>query len=441
MPTYSEANLSHYDMIDIVNPGGANGLPAQGAYRTRKMYKEVPYFLDLPAPLRSLYEKLYFGRVDRHQNGILVKCDTAGLKQVTTERQNVFVLNFVADAFADLNAHIQRVADHGYINTDSFYYKLTPLNGLERMNSRLSLVHRRWHANISQYINSNSYTKKKVTNFQSYVLTLLNFMKKGLHTLPLTTSGIVVSNRSSPMISGLSLELAEENYSVDQKKVRSFILDDNFRYFVRAARKYGFYVDRNGPWKITADPFSPPMLDYMLAYGVTEEAFFSTYYDRTYTLDLDHLKTALRAMYNEFVLHNPRVAVEADRGPSATAYCPGAVKTKTQYRERVTEQQLNDLGDLYWLELYFKLRLRESGLTLTVGEDKFRTMRDIYRSVGLQKATQYVNNEVKPYLYNVEINKLPLTTGAKPVRIGSVSDRPTVVVGYGNGNSSDGSSY
>jgi len=440
-------------MGELASPPGVNGLDALDAYRARKLYQDADYFLDLPAPLRSLYEKLYFGRVDAFQNGILVKCSTAGLKQVTTKGLNVFALDFVVDAFEDLRTHIQRVADHGFINADSFYYDLNPLNGLERIQPRLTKAHQKWHDTMNRYINSNSNTKKKVTDFRSYVVALLNFMERGIQDLPLTTTGIVVSNASSPMISGLSLELAKENYSVDQKKVRSFIFDNNFRYFVRAARKYGFYVDRNGPWKITADPFSGPMLDYMAAYGVTRDTFFSTYYDRTYTLDYDNLRTTLKKMYNQFVTQNPRLVLESVGG-AIGASCPNALQVETKYRKKVSDQDINNMGDIYWLELYFKLRAQECNIKFTNYEEKFRTMTDIYRSypqaaaagqsgtVGRHKAIMFINNEIKPYLYNLQINKLPLTTVEESIRIGSVSDRPTVVVGVdGTGTSGADPSY
>ena len=426
--------LRQYTMGQVASPAGTNGLPSREAYESRKQYKDVPYFLDLPEPIRSLYEKLYFGRVDNFQNGIMIKCNSAGLKQVPTTGQSVFALDFVADAFDDLKTHIQRVADHGLINSDSFYYQLTPLNGLERMQNRFGRIHQRWYDILSAYINSNSSTKARVTNFESFVVALLDFMKRGLLDLPLTMTGIVVSNTSSPMVSGLSLELSQENYSIDQNKVRNFIFDNNFRYFVRAARKYGFYVDRNGPWKITADPFSGPMLEYMATYGATEDTFFSTYYDRTYSLDYDYLQTTLLKLYNQFVTENPRVVLQ--RPASQSPSCPGALSVETVYRKRVDAQDLQALGEIYWLDLYFKLRAQETGVKFTDYDEKFRTMTDIYRSVGLDKAVRYINNEIKPYLYNLQINTLPLTEASGPVRIGTVNDRSTIVVGTSGGGSS-----
>jgi len=416
-------DLSQYTLSSIASPRGANTLGAQAAYESRKMYKEVPYFLNLPNPIRSLYDKLYFGRVDRYQNGILIKCDTELLKQVRTEGENVFVLNFVADAFEDLRDHLKRVGDHGLINTDSFYYELNPVGGLERMQNRFPVFYKTWNARLSARINSTTKGKMRVVDFPSYVEALLQYMDSGVTQMPITTTGIVVSNFSTPMIGGLSLELAGVNYSIDKPKVREYVFDSNFRYFVRAARKYGFYVDRNGPWKLTADVFSTPMLEYMLPYGVTKETFFDTYYNRTYTLDLDNLKRNLKDMYNQFVTDYPRVTIRS-RG---TVACPSGELVEKKLRRTASAEELEELGEVYWLDLYFKLRAKEAQVGFTQYRQKFTTVVELYKSLGVESALRYINNEIKPYLYSLKVGKIPLTKASGPIRIGTVSDAPTIV--------------
>jgi len=426
-----DPGIARYTFQELLSPEGENDMPAREAYEARKMYKDVPYFADLPSPLPSLYKKLYFGRVDTFQNGILIKCDSSLLKQINTTGQNVFVLNFVADAFADLRDHLQRVADHGLLNSNSFYTQLTPMNGLERMQDRFPKFYRVWSGAVGAQINSDSYTKRKVVDFRTYVRALLSYMEARLLPLPLTTTGLVVSNASTPMMSGLAIELAAEDYAVDKPKVKNYILDPNFRYFVRAARKYGFYVDRNGPWKLVADPLSAPMLAYLDAYGVTKETFFSTYYDRTYTLDYEDLHMSLMKMYNQFVIENPRVVIKS----FATVGCPSGERVEKKVRRQVNPADLHKMGEIYWLDLYFKIRIIETNVKFTSYHDKFQTMIDVYRAVGLEKALKFINNEIKPYLYSLQLEKSPLTKSSEPVRIGSVSDRPTAVVGMGGGSS------
>ena len=424
-------NVSRYTFQEITAPEGENAMPPREAYAARKMYKDVPYFIDLPNPLRSLYEKLYFGRVDTFQNGILIKCDSSLLKQINSRGDSVFALNFVADAFTDLRDHMRRVGDHGLLNAESFYYNLSPMNGLERMQNRFTKFYKLWSDVMGAQINSDAHKRQKVVDFRTYVEAVLSYMAARLLALPLTTTGFVVSNASTPMMSGISIEMAATDYAVDRPKVKNYILDPNFRYFVRAARKYGFYVDRNGPWKLVADPFSSPMLAYMSAYDVTKDTFFSTYYDRTWTLDYDHLQKSLKAMYNQFVVEHPTVVIKS----FGTVGCPGGEVIEKKVRRRVTDQMIAELGDIYWLDLYFRIRALETNTKFTNYSERFQTMTDVYRAVGREKAVKFINNEIKPYLYNLEVDKTSLTKTSGPVRIGSVSEGTTAVTGMRQGSS------
>jgi hypothetical protein len=119
-----------YSLGAVMNPDANNSLSSRQAFIKRKMYKDVPYFNNLPAPLRSWYDKLYFGRVDMIQNGIVVKREMSNLKQIKTATGNIFVLNFVADAFRDLRKNLRMVGDAALIDARSTYVTLDPVSGL-----------------------------------------------------------------------------------------------------------------------------------------------------------------------------------------------------------------------------------------------------------------------------------------------------------------------
>jgi len=131
-------------------------------------------------------------------------------------------------------------------------------------------------------------------------------------------------------------------------------------------------------------------------------------------------------MYNDFVRQYPRVK----KTTTSTVRCrqrnvTDRVKTSVT-RKPVTDQDLVDCGAMYWLDLYFKIRLHESGVRFTNYDHHVRTVRQVYRrsgpSVGIPNALRYINNEIKPYLYNLKVGAKSLTEGTGPVRIGSVKD-------------------
>jgi len=466
MPAQTTGSMVPYTPLEILTPRGSNSLRSEDAFYERKKYKETPYFGGLPNPLKSWYDKLYFGRVDTIQNGILVKNGMVNppgiMKKIETKTGNVFVLNFVADAFTDLRAHLKRVSTVGIINQSSLYNEIVPVEGYGDYTRNFRGLNDTWGRRFATRITSNKQIADRVLDFKTYMKELLNYRGSKVNEIPLTLSGYAVSNFASPMVSGLAVTLATENYGNDFIKFDKYILDPNFPYFVEAARKYGFYVDRNAPWKLIADPLSEPMLGYLSHYqyplmeeivdptdpaspsGVNKENFFSAYYRKTYLSDLAELQNTLLNMYNNFVDDYPRIVKET----TGTTQCPPRSKG-AGYKEIISRHTINiatleTYGDLYWLNIYFKIRIQEANLEYPHYKQKFNQVAQIYKVYGLERATRYINNEIKPYLYNLRLGKKGLTRDVGVVTIGTVKDAPTVVVGASDSGGSDmggGSSY
>jgi hypothetical protein len=402
-----------YSLKEIFNPRARNDRGVGINYNERKKYKNVPYFLEIPNPLDSWYDKNYFGRVDPIQNGIIVKNSTTQiyLRQIESKQKNVFVLNFVSDAFTGLRNHLNAVAATmpGQFS-DTFYQNIEPSKGLaDPWPQRKNLV-RTIRGRYANRIGTSATKSKKVVDFQSYVKHLLDFYESGILKNPLTLSGFAASRFSSPMMSGLSIELAKVPHDVDYNKVNKFIMDPTFRYFVKAARKYGFYVDRNAPWKITADPFSPPMLYYLGLRFVHKDRFFDHYYDRTHSLDLSSLQKDLVDMYNKFVQKYPVISESSPvlGGFDTGTRCRDLVPQK-EYRRSITISAAEGLGDIYWLDTYFKFRVKEAQLSFEDYDKKLKMAIDIHRIYDMEKAIRFINNEIKPYLYNMNAMRKGLT--------------------------------
>ena len=238
---------ANYTPLEVAYPLGSNdATSATFNFRERKKYKEVAYFLDLPTPLDSWYDKLYFGRVDIIQNGIIIKQDTSNLTQLGDTEQNVFVLDFVAQAFNDLRETLLGYGTSGLINTEgTIFYDISAVGGLYNYEKDLVQNRNQLLGAITAWIIGTPSANQRVTDFKSFLEELFDYLNANLHNLPLTLSGYVTSNSSNPMISGLAIELTKDDYGDDYRKLQGYILDPNFRFFVKAARRHGFYVDRN----------------------------------------------------------------------------------------------------------------------------------------------------------------------------------------------------
>ena len=95
-----------FNVDDLTNPQGKNGLSSFAAYYQKLLYKEAIYPPNLWDPLDTWYDKQYYGRVDAVQNSIFPNPNR--FKAIpSAAKPNILALNFVADAFEALSRHME----------------------------------------------------------------------------------------------------------------------------------------------------------------------------------------------------------------------------------------------------------------------------------------------------------------------------------------------
>jgi len=423
-------------------PFGRNEQSVVKNYYERQKYRYGTYFKNLPKPIDTLYDKVYYGKVDRFQNTIVPKKQSAYIKQVSYE-QNVFAFDFVADAFFKLQRNLKIAGDSGGIETEqSVLYDIQPqrawFNYERPYVAFLDPLFRMYNTYL-QSLDKKDFNK--IITFEDYLSTLMNFLRTGQYQRPISLTEYVLSRATSPNVSGLVIEISQDSYSDDANKFQKYFLDPNFSYFVRAARKFGFYVDKNGPWRLVADVFSPPMLEDLLVAdritGDIERNFFDTYYTRTYTLDLPYLQQRLLVEFNNFAETNHIIResvaglsyLGAGNGGVGNVACGPAHTNIIGYRSPQPAEIIDSLGDPYWLDFYFNLRMIESGVHYTNSSFLIDESVRVSSAYDYNRALIYINNLFKPYLYDERLFKKRLTGESATVRIGSVVDGPRAIVG------------
>ena len=242
-----------------------NNSRAFSAYVQRKDYKESAWQPEptWPSPIDLWYNKTFYGRLDVHGNAIFVN-DKYVKKVDTKSDTNTLVLNFVAEAFKDLKEYYAIAANTGQIET-----KDTNLLLMEAKNGWLSVnkEHIRHMKILFSAFNSTFLTEnsrdKKITSFETFLPIFKEYLQLSLPDLPFTKTGFISSEFCSPMSSGLIIEIANGRPGDDNEKYRKFLSDPNFTFYTLAAKKFGFKVDKNLPWRLVADVGSPAMLKYM----------------------------------------------------------------------------------------------------------------------------------------------------------------------------------
>ena len=123
----------------------------------------------------------------------------------------------------------------------------------------------------TNYLGASS-RNEKVIDFESFLSAYVEFSSTISGVAPTTFSGFIKSKYNPHRSSGLIIELGEFYYDQDSLKYNRFYKDKHFPFYQNAARKFGFKVDYNCPWRLIADITTEEMKEYMLEYGLNNPA-------------------------------------------------------------------------------------------------------------------------------------------------------------------------
>ena len=307
-------------------------------------------------------EKMMYGRVSRLFVPIVIPRKSRNLKSLratTRQESKMQALNFVVDAFSDLEQQFRKAAITKKIDTTDPYltnikvYKAyeDPRVRYQEYINKLKAVYR---TNLTQ-------TGTNIEDFDDFTKFLINTAKvSGIHT-PLTFPAYVKSRRCPITVSGLAIEIADLNASNDDGKAQAFVDSNNWRFFVNAAATYGFMIDKNVPWRLVADIGSSPMIEYATRYGLTStDRVLNIAYGKAHFSYYETFKTRLLNMYNfvkpQFIQY--------------TEECNG--RTVTRQKKSRNYQSVSYLQSIYpesyFIKLYCDIRFEEEESEFTENE-------------------------------------------------------------------------
>ena len=294
------------------------------------------------------YENPLYGKVDNEHIPIFLK------ESYLTQLQSLkttFAVNFVADAWHDFKRHISRSVMAGEINEDSFYALSRPQAGWESIDN----YYHNWMATLYEvFVDTfiDQERDKRITNFKEFVNIYLEFVDKMNKDFPFTKESLILSRWCTPRISGLVIEIAEANHDMDKIKL-NFLTDKSYSRVVTIAKKYGFKIDKNAPWRFIADLDSEKMKEYMSEYEIdNKEEMFNNFYFKIYESNLNTLKHYIWKWYDEYVSLKPVVYSAV----SKTCKSLSVVKT----REVISEAEaMERFSDEYWIRLYTYVLAKE----------------------------------------------------------------------------------
>ena len=368
------------------------GMKAKLLFEHRKKYiDEIPTHASNGKAFPYIdmwYESTLYGRVDEN-----VKPVYLSETNLTLVAEEVATIDFVADAFRDFRAKWTTLTQMGVVEPVGLLKDLIPFEGWKSLHEAYHLYMEEMFSDFQAWVRDNGYDYSMLV-FNDFLEIFMDYVDvKSPHT-PITRSAFIVSSKIGADYSGLVLGLHHPGVSHDNDfgKYQSYIKDPNYELYVLTAEQFGFYVDKNAPWRLVANINSDVMLTYMNKYGINgQKQLFKKYYYKARNKDLDSLRPYLASFWNSFASAYPfqkRTYVAMD---SSGEYVTRAV---THQRTVIANGDPSIVSNRNWMKIIFYIRSKENGelWSQTQYDLHVQQLIRLYLSAGYSKALQYMAN-------------------------------------------------
>ncbi len=380
----------------------------EALYYQRSLYEEAVYPKGVVSPLNTWTGKIYYGKIDRIQNTVVPRSENLVLISSATTA-NLLALNCVVEAFEEFVDHMKKATASAMINPEG-NRKMLDVKASAAFIDAAAIYGRYMMASFNAYNGGLLLAKRNaIKDFETFVKSYVSYLKHVSEHLPVTKANFYLTEQVNILSSGLTIEIDTGEPEDDAYKYKNFINDPNFTFFVNSAKKFGLMVDKNIPWRLTFDLFSPAALQYInnmysTEYGsINKDNFFPAYYTPTYLRDIKELKEIIVNAYGQFVSNNPlrqeRIIKE------------GCDKFKV---ENITRTLLipgasiidSVLTDKYMSHLYLNLRHIECKRPFRLTEKLYNQLSEVYSErpnkimTPLQNTGAYINLLFRDYIYS-----------------------------------------
>tara|TARA_R110002110_G_scaffold130511_4_gene310935 strand:+ start:72 stop:1286 length:1215 start_codon:yes stop_codon:yes gene_type:complete len=374
---------------------GLNTLGTKDLFAERTFYKVGVYPLYGPQPLDLWYDVPLYGKIDHEGDAVFWTGDYGKVLSKENKSSVPIAPDFVAEAFEDLRNEFKNSSllnnKHDRF-TDPALKELKAVKGYVDVNQAHRTYIQNFHDLFSLEFLKQKGREQRMTTFHDYLKLFVEAAESIMPSLPLTKTGYILSRNCNNRISGLMVEIDSAPAGNEYIKHKNYIKNGNFNMYRNYARKRGFLLDKNAPWKLIADITTPEMKKYMASSGVSTEDLFEKYYEKAHRHDIGMLKIELFEFYNQYVQIYPSFQ-KVTPGKNSSTTC--LIK-----RKPISQSEFENLyDDNFWLKLYLHLRVRENSINMGQAQfdAKVRNARKLFQYKGLTEAVDYINMEVRRF--------------------------------------------
>ena len=283
---------------DFVFNGGESKTTRE-AFVDRKLYKESAFLEDIKM-IDTWYQYPNYGLLDHNYRPVAVEEGSAeeNLKEIEPKLgAGVSLLPFVRDAFTDFRNYYVSKTKTNNLGFPIFIGQVEPTIGYisfeSAYNSYLNSI-------VQNYMHL---ALEKMNSYDQFTEKLLEVIEINIQRFPITKSGFLLSDKCPINVSGLCIELTLLDY--DKDSIKADMLNNfEFKCFADVANAYGFYIDKNVPWRLIADLESMQMKAYVDKYRPNTD--FNTILEKTFRKkteqdDVSSVGNFYRLVYSDMV--------------------------------------------------------------------------------------------------------------------------------------------
>ena len=224
------------------------------------------------------------------------------MEQLPSDDNNsYFVFDFVKENFQDMLEYYNKLKIIGKVEDYGVYSDIQP----KRAWTNPEPLYQEFKNAIVEQFSETFVTPvvdSQIRDYPSFEKVFLAFMDMVTPQFPISKTEFVLNYFNSPMNSGLAIEIADQDASDDYAKFAGFLKDPNYQVFTRVAKRFGFKVDKNIPWRLVCDLKSPFVKERLEERGIlTFDQIFRDYYIRTNQSEVENLKNFITSAYNAYV--------------------------------------------------------------------------------------------------------------------------------------------
>jgi len=382
---------------------GSNFLPADDAFDERTQYIEnYSTGYSEYSVVDYWYEHMLFGRIDMTRSDIQMDAiypasGSAFMKRLYHDEEEVFALNFVADAFTAMQNDVRNHLRVGSLSSNGMLGSgLIPKRGWRDPKEDYFSYIKFLYGDLIFPFMSSPEINSNIVDFFDFVEQFAILIERITLLRPFTRSEYLLSNLATPLYSGLAIEIDDtSDQGEDFNKILFYINDFQFETYRQLAANRGFNVAKNAPWRLVAIPYSQQMGAFMKTNGVTYETLTDKFYKRCCFSDIPDLKFYLKEFYNAFVKELPTVRVPLVVGKNRKSSLTKIIERDIMTEEGYSEEWFFD--NSFWIRLYIYIRAKETNRDWNQYKfDQVSTKAaQFLQHSGEEAAYKFINKEVR----------------------------------------------